>query len=147
MDVLIRKMVVEDLDDIMEIEAASFSVPWSRNAFENELSTNMLAVYYVAVLGGRCVGYAGMWHVMDELHITNVAVHPDFRGHHISNGLMDALIGFSEGDAYVGMTLEVRESNRVARNLYEKYGFEILGKRTKYYTDNGEDALVMWKEL
>jgi len=147
MSVTIRRMTLEDLDEVMVIEELAFSVPWSRESFENEINNNLLAVYYVAVLGGICVGYAGMWHVMDELHITNVAVHPDYRGQKISNHLMDALVAFAEGDQYIGMTLEVRVSNQVAINLYTKYGFKRLGLRPKYYIDNGEDAIVMWKEL
>jgi ribosomal-protein-alanine N-acetyltransferase len=147
MKIEIRRRVYEDLDEIMEMEVKSFSTPWSRKAFENELINNMLAVYYVAVYEGKCIGYAGMWHVMDELHITNVAVHPDYRGHHIANLLMEALIAFGDSDAYVGMTLEVRVGNHVAIHLYEKYGFTKLGIRRGYYQDNGEDAMVMWKEL
>jgi ribosomal-protein-alanine N-acetyltransferase len=143
----IRKMTTEDLLAVVEVENICFTTPWSEDSFRNELTTNMLAVYYVAEVDQRVVGYAGMWHVMDELHITNVAVHPEFRGKKIGNQLLEALIGFSSSGPYTGMTLEVRVSNDVAINLYTKYGFEKLGIRKGYYQDNKEDAIVMWKEL
>jgi len=143
----IRKMTTEDLLAVVEVENICFTTPWSEDSFRNELTTNMLAVYYVAEVDQRVVGYAGMWHVMDELHITNVAVHPEFRGKKIGNQLLEALIGFSSSGPYTGMTLEVRVSNDVAINLYSKYGFEKLGIRKGYYQDNKEDAIVMWKEL
>jgi len=143
----IRKMTTEDLLAVVEVENICFTTPWSEDSFRNELTTNMLAVYYVAEFEQRVVGYAGMWHVMDELHITNVAVHPEFRGKKIGNQLLEALIGFSSSGPYTGMTLEVRVSNDVAIKLYTKYGFEKLGIRKGYYQDNKEDAIVMWKEL
>jgi len=143
----IRKMTTEDLLAVVEVENICFTTPWSEDSFRNELTTNMLAVYYVAEVDQRVVGYAGMWHVMDELHITNVAVHPEFRGKKIGNQLLEALIGFSSSGPYTGMTLEVRVSNDVAIKLYTKYGFEKLGIRKGYYQDNKEDAIVMWKEL
>jgi len=143
----IRKMTLEDLAAVVVVENICFTTPWSEDSFRNELTTNMLAVYYVAEVDDHVVGYAGMWHVMDELHITNVAVHPDYQGRSIGNQLLEALIGFSASGPYKGMTLEVRVSNEVAINLYKKYGFEKLGIRRGYYQDNKEDAMVMWKEL
>ena len=143
----IRKMTIEDVAAVVVVENICFITPWSEESFKNELTTNMLAVYYVAEIEGKVIGYAGMWHVMDELHITNVAVHPDYQGRKIGNQLLEALISFSSSGPYKGMTLEVRVSNEVAINLYTKYGFEKLGIRKGYYQDNKEDAMVMWKEL
>ena len=88
-----------------------------------------------------------MWLIMDEIHITNIAIDPPFRGKGYSKALMEALINFGQGNGYHHMTLEVRVSNHVAIALYEKIGFTSVGKRPKYYIDTGEDALVMWKEI
>jgi len=147
MDLIIRRMSLEDVPAVHLIESQSFSVPWSENAFEEEMTTNMLAIYHVAVLDNTIVGYAGMWEVIDELHITNIAVEKSFRGKGIGNALMEYIIEYGYTKGFHAMTLEVRKGNRSAIALYEKYDFEILGLRKGYYTDNHEDALVMWKEF
>jgi ribosomal-protein-alanine N-acetyltransferase len=140
-------MNLEDVAGVHLIETQSFSVPWSENAFIEEMTTNMLAIYHVAVLDGGIVGYAGMWEVIDELHITNIAVEKAFRGRGIGNALMKYIIEYGYTKGFHAMTLEVRRGNLSAISLYEKYDFEVLGVRKEYYTDNHEDALVMWKEL
>jgi ribosomal-protein-alanine N-acetyltransferase len=142
-----RKMMLEDLDRVMEIEAVSFSLPWSREAYEAELTKNHFAKYLVASLGGLVVGYAGMWVILDEAHITNIAIDPAFRGQKLGYGLMREMMAWSMAHGAERMTLEVRVSNLPAQKLYEKLGFQSHGIRKGYYTDNNEDALIMWVEL
>nr|PZN02435.1 MAG: ribosomal-protein-alanine N-acetyltransferase [Bacillota bacterium] len=146
-NVTIELMKVEDLDQVMEIERLSFTNPWSKNSFFLELTTNDLATYLVAKIDGRVVGYAGMWLVVGEAHVTNVAVHPEFRKKGIGELLMRSLITIAKESRAKMMTLEVRKSNDVARNLYAKLGFEPVGIRRGYYTDNREDAVIMWMNL
>jgi ribosomal-protein-alanine N-acetyltransferase len=96
---------------------------------------------------GKAVGYAGMWQVMDEGHITNIAVHPEFRNYGVGSALMEALLATARSRGIVALTLEVRRSNFAAQALYRKYGFAEGGMRKAYYADNREDALIMWKRL
>ncbi|GAB6107687.1 ribosomal protein S18-alanine N-acetyltransferase [Fusibacter bizertensis] len=142
-----RKMLVEDIDRVFEIETNAFKTPWSKESFHQELIENTLAEYFVLVLDDYIIGYGGMWLIMDEIHITNIAIDSSYRGHGYSKVLMDALIDFGRTNGYHHMTLEVRVSNHVAIALYERYAFVGVGKRPKYYIDTGEDALVMWKEI
>ncbi|MEW5762805.1 MAG: ribosomal protein S18-alanine N-acetyltransferase [Bacillota bacterium] len=134
----------EHIDQVLEIEASSFPTPWPRQTFEFEVLYNELAEYVVAVEGGRVVAYGGMWLVLDEAHVTNVAVHPAYRGRHIGRALMLELIRRARARGATRMTLEVRPSNTVARNLYKSLGFVEKGVRKKYYQDNKEDAIIMW---
>ncbi|MEG6612972.1 ribosomal protein S18-alanine N-acetyltransferase [Pseudoclostridium thermosuccinogenes] len=145
MEVEIVKMTEELIDDIMIVENLSFGVPWSRNAFLEEIKNNKFAVYIAAKVGGRAVGYAGMWKVLDEAHITNIAVHPEFRNAGIGSLLMETLIDMAKKEGITSMTLEVRKGNINAQRLYFKYGFTVEGIRKGYYSDNGEDALILWK--
>ena len=145
-NIVIRKMGMEDLDGVHAVECRSFSIPWSRQAFMDELG-NSCAVYFVAELHGRVIAYAGVWIILDEAHITNVAVDPDFRGRHIAKGLMIKILETANENYLTGITLEVRESNSVAICLYKQFGFQVEGRRKAYYSDNGEDALVMWRRL
>jgi len=137
----------EHIDDIVEVENLSFKIPWSRQSITDEFLHNENAVYFCAVLNGKAVGYAGMWHVCDEGHITNIAVHPEFRRSGIGSALMEALIAAAEERGLTALTLEVRKSNHGARSMYVKYGFEDGGMRKAYYADNNEDAVIMWKRL
>ncbi|MCL6487751.1 ribosomal protein S18-alanine N-acetyltransferase [Alicyclobacillus mali (ex Roth et al. 2021)] len=143
----IRRMMLKDLDDVMRVETRSFTAPWSRQAFVGELVENRLARYVVAEYDGRVVGYAGFWMIMDEGHITNIAVDPDFRGLKLGERLLEAIMSMCMALGGRKMTLEVRITNHVAQNLYRKYGFERVGVRKGYYTDNNEDALIMWVDL
>lgn len=147
MNVQFRKMTLEDIDDVYAIEVSSFTTPWTKDAFYKELVENTLAAYFVVEEDDQLVAYGGMWQIMDELHITNIAVAKGSRGKGYSKVLMDGLIDYGKKYAFKHMTLEVRQSNNVAIALYEKYGFESVGIRPKYYMDTNEDALVMWKEL
>lgn len=139
------KMSLAHIDDIMVVENLSFKIPWSRNAFIEEVANNKFARYITADLEGRVVGYAGLWKIVDEGHITNIAVHTEFRGKGIGSSLLQALISLAKNEGIQSMTLEVRKSNLAAQGLYHKYGFEVGGLRKSYYSDNSEDAIIMWK--
>ncbi len=141
----IEKMDLDCVDDVLVIENLSFPVPWSRAAFVQELKGNRLARYVAAKADGRVVGYAGMWMVIDEAHITNIAVHPEYRGQGIGSKLLERLIEIALEEGVDNMTLEVRVSNEIAQGLYKKYGFSVMGIRKEYYLDNREDAFIMWK--
>ncbi|WP_432775953.1 ribosomal protein S18-alanine N-acetyltransferase [Brevibacillus gelatini] len=142
-----RFMTMQDVGAVAELERLSFSTPWPHEAFVNELTKNPNARYVVAVHQNRIVAYCGMWIVLDEAHITNVAVHPLFRGKKIGLGLMFKMMGVAKMLGANSMTLEVRPSNTVARNLYTKLGFREHGVRKRYYSDNNEDAIIMWVTL
>lgn len=144
-DVIIRQATVKDVDDIYEIERLCFPDPWSKDALVFEFTENPRAFYVVAELDNQVVGYAGLWWVVDEGHITNVAVKPGFRNRKIGEGIMDVLIDFTSKEGIKHHTLEVRISNEPAINLYQKFGFQVEGVRKKYYLNNGEDALIMWR--
>jgi len=145
-DFLIRRLAAEDLEDILEIEQLSFDRPWSRESYKRELEENPLAYYLGCFLDDRLAGYAGFWLILDEGHIANVAVHPHYRGRGVGDFLLRNLISLCFVSGGRWMTLEVRVSNLSAQNLYQKLGFVDLGKRPGYY-ENGEDALIMWKDL
>ena len=142
-----RYMEESDLDSIMDIESQAFSPPWSRKAFLLEITNNLLAKYIVAEIDGHIVGYGGVWIIVDEGHITNIAVGQKYRGKGIGSKLLEGLIQICRDRNVTAMTLEVRESNKVAQNLYKKYGFKEYGTRKGYYQDNNEDAIIMWKEI
>ncbi len=145
--VMFRTMTLEDLDDVMEVEHASFTLPWSREAFYNELVNNQYAVYLVIEDRGRVVGYGGQWIILDEGHITNIALLPAYRGYGLGEELMIRMMATAKSMGVKRMTLEVRVTNHGAQKLYRKMGFQEGGIRKNYYTDNMEDALVMWVEL
>lgn len=140
-------MELEDLDQIMEIEKEAFTTPWSRNAFAMEITENLLAKYIVAEVDGKVAGYAGIWLIMDEGHITNIAVKKEHQGQGIGKFLIMGLIDYCKKQSIINMTLEVRKSNIIAQNLYKKYGFIDCGIRPNYYADDHEDAVIMWKTI
>lgn len=140
-------MINEYLNGVLAIERVSFPTPWTRHSFQNEIYNNDFAYYYVALNGRQVIGYAGMWIILDEAHVTNVAVHQDYRGRRLGEILLRVLM---QEAVYLGadrMTLEVRVSNLSARRLYERLGFVSAGVRKGYYNDNREDAIIMWKHL
>jgi len=141
--VVIQPMVVEDLPTVHDIERRSFSTPWPPHAYRTEIETNRLATYLVVRVEEVVVGYAGMWLMVDEAHITTFAVDPGWRRRGIGERLLLALLDLAIGRHAREATLEVRLSNLPARRLYEKYGFRPVGLRPNYYSDNGEDALIM----
>lgn len=142
-----RKMTVEDLDDVLEVEVNSFATPWSRDAFFNELTKNQFAHYLIAEVDQKVVGYCGVWIIVDEAHITNIALLPDYRGLKLGEALLGRIIELARELGALRITLEVRVSNERAQNLYRKFGFEDGALRKQYYTDNMEDAVVMWVNL
>lgn len=144
-DVIIRQANIDDVDAIFEIEHLCFPDPWSRDSLRYELSENPRAFYVVAELDGLVVGYAGLWWIEDEGHITNVAVRPGYRSRKIASGIIGVMIDFTTKEGIRHHTLEVRRSNDPAIGLYEKYGFAVEGVRKGYYLNNGEDALIMWR--
>ncbi len=146
-DVKLRVMTLEDVDQVVQVEITCFPTPWSREAFENEVIHNQFATYFVAEDQGQIVGYIGCWVVIDEANITNIAVLPEYRGQKIGEALLRTAIEFARLKQAIRMSLEVRVSNYVAQNLYEKLGFQRGGVRNNYYTDNNEDAYVMWVTL
>ncbi|NLY76552.1 MAG: ribosomal protein S18-alanine N-acetyltransferase [Tissierellia bacterium] len=147
MDLIIRDMKESDLDRIMEIEEKTFNPPWSREAFLLELTKNLLAKYIVAEVDGLVVGYGGIWLIIDEGHVTNIAVDEKYRGKGIGSKILEGLIQLCADRNMIAMTLEVRKSNEVAQALYRKYGFKEYGIRKGYYQDNNEDAIIMWKDI
>jgi [ribosomal protein S18]-alanine N-acetyltransferase len=142
-----RLMTVGDIDNILVIEHASFTVPWSREAFYNEMVNNPYAKYIVMQDGPSIIGYCGLWIVLEEAHITNVAVLPSYRGRRLGEALMNQALELTKAMGTERVSLEVRVSNHVAQSLYRKLGFQNGGIRKNYYTDNGEDALVMWVNI
>lgn len=142
-DCRIRRMQLSDLDEVMVIEESTFARPWPRSSYEHELTANPTARYLVAEVNGHVAGFAGAWLIIDESHITNIAVEESQRGQGIGRRLTAALLQYVSnlGAAYV--TLEVRQSNQPAISLYTSLGFITVGRRKKYYEDNGEDALIM----
>ncbi|MCC3870144.1 ribosomal protein S18-alanine N-acetyltransferase [Terrisporobacter mayombei] len=145
-NMIIRSMTMDDVDAVYIVEEDCFIDPWSKDSIKKELKNN-LARYLVAQLDDKIVGYVGVWFVVDEGHITNVAVHSDYRGKKIGDKLVKEMVELCKENNIVAMTLEVRSSNTVAQNLYRKYGFKMGGIRKEYYSDNKEDAIIMWNQL
>ena len=143
-DVSIRTMRLDDIEYVSRLERRCYTLPWSSSAYVTEVG-NPSAYYTVAILpDGTIVGYCGMWVIMDELHMTTIAVDPSVRGLKIGERLLLNMIqeGIQRGAERA--TLEVRERNTVGHNLYVKYGFEDVAVRKNYYSDNGENAIIMW---
>ena len=139
----VEPMRPEDLDEVLAIERASFSMPWSRGAFLYEMEQNRVARCWVMHDDGRVVGYACLWEIGEETHVTNIAVHPDFRRRGIARALLGHILDEARRRAARLVGLEVRPSNHEALPLYESFGFRVVGRRKGYYYDTGEDALVM----
>lgn len=144
---LFREATVADLKSIMRIENAAFTVPWTEAAFRNEFIINQYAYYLLATYKEEVVGYAGVWLVLDEGHITNIAIHPDYQGNHYGEALFRKMIQVAKDRGVMRMTLEVRVSNNIAQGLYKKLGFQDGAIRKNYYPDTKGDALVMWVDL
>jgi ribosomal-protein-alanine N-acetyltransferase len=144
--IVIDEMKLDDIDAVQLVERASFPVPWPANAFRHELTQNRNAHYIVAREGDHIVGYAGLWLSLDEAHITTFAVLPDYRRRKIGERMLLSLFERAEKLGAEWLTLEVRASNLPAQRLYEKYGFRPAGIRRRYYSDNNEDAIIMWTD-
>ncbi len=141
---IIRPMKLQDVEAVYEIESRSFPQPWSQATFASEIQDNRFAHYLVARAGRETVGYGGMWVILDEAHITTLAVLPECRNRGLGGRLLRYLMDLALHQGAIRMTLEVRTSNEEAINLYKKYGFVKRGMRKEYYQD--EDAYIMWKD-
>ncbi len=143
----LRRLQLRDLSAIEEIERRSYPTPWSRSMFAGELAkptSICLGAYHVE--SERLAGYLIVSRYVDAWHVMNIAVSPDYRRHGIAKRLLGELFGLTAGDGQRGYTLEVRVSNNDAIQLYEGMGFRSRGVRRGYYTDNREDALIMWRD-
>ena len=145
-NVILRRMEAGDIDSICAIEERVFPSPWSRQSFEEEM-VNALAVYIVAETGGRIAGYIGAWRILDEGHITNLAVDTHWRRRGLGRRLLGAMETLLWREGIRRVTLEVRVSNEPALSLYRRQGYRERGVRRRYYQDNGEDAYIMWKQM
>lgn len=146
-DLTIEPMTLEDLDDVLAIERASFQTPWSRGAFRYELTQNRVARCLVARAGRRLAGYLCLWEIGHEIHVTNLAAHPELRRRGVARALLGAVLDDARERAVTLAFLEVRPTNAEALGLYERFGFRVIGRRKGYYFDTGEDALVMEARL
>ncbi|MBO0995715.1 ribosomal protein S18-alanine N-acetyltransferase [Bacillus sp. SD088] len=136
-----------DVEQIVKIENQAFTVPWPAEAFYQDILTNRFALYLLLEYEGKVAGYCGVWIVIDEAHITNIALFPEYRGKKLGQNLLEKMMSTAKEAGAETMTLEVRVSNFPAKSLYKKLGFQEGGIRKNYYTDNQEDALVMWVNL
>ncbi len=139
----LRYMEKEDIDGVLTVEKESFSTPWTEKLFLDEVE-NPRTVYYVAETeSGEIAGYGGMWHVVDEGQITNIAVKKAFRGEGVGSKLLGSLINWAKDNGIRVIELEVRAGNTAALGLYNKYGFNAVGRRKDYYKNPTEDAILM----
>jgi ribosomal-protein-alanine N-acetyltransferase len=140
----ISPMVEGDIKQVVRIEQQSFTTTWPANAFLNELHDNKLAHYFVGRVDNRIVAYGGIWVILEDSHVTTIAVSPEYRGKKYGEYLLLRLLDEAIERGASWMTLEVRESNVIAQTLYRKYGFTTVSTRKGYYSDNNENAFVMW---
>jgi len=148
--VQLRKMELGDVGQVVEIEKQSFPTPWSAYAFTCEILDNNFANYFVLTLENdrdKVIGYGGMWIILDEAHITNIAIAPAYRGKRLGELLLNHMMVSALEKGAERITLEVRVSNAVAQKLYTRLGFVAAGLRKGYYADTKEDAIIMWKDL
>lgn len=146
MNVELRRLGAEDLDSVEEIEQASYPTPWSRAMFLAELRKPSSLAIGAFARDDALIGYAFVSRYVDAWHVMNVAVGPEHRRRGVARALLERIFEVTAVDPRRGYTLEVRVSNAEAIRLYEQLGFESRGVRRAYYTDNREDALIMWKE-
>ena len=143
---LIRRMNMEDVPAVHEIDTLSFALPWPERSFRFEVKDNPAARAWVAVLDERVVAMLVLWLVIDEAHIATLATHPEFRQRGVARRLLVESLVSARGEGAGRAFLEVRAGNLAAQAMYRKYGFEVVGVRQRYYKDNGEDALLMTLE-
>jgi ribosomal-protein-alanine N-acetyltransferase len=147
-DIVIRRMKIDDLEQVHAIDVLSFAMPWPPSSYRFELLENPASLSWVveAILPDgkpRVVGMSVIWLVKDEAHIATIAVHPDFRRNGIGRKLLVEILRECIGNGAKQATLEVRANNIAAQNLYRDFGFEVVNRRLRYYSDNNEDALMM----
>ena len=143
--VTIEKMKTTDVDDVIRIEESAYGQHhWSKESFLNEVKNELAHYYSLITSDGKLAGYAGSWHILEEAHITTIAIAPEYRRRKFAEALLKRVIDDCYEEKIKYITLEVRKSNIPAINLYSKYGFTSFGTRKGYYQDNNEDALIMW---
>ena len=146
-DITILPMTKDDIEAVVQIESEAYGKHhWAKSSFYDEMSNNLAKYYCAKTKNGELVGYAGTWHIIDEGHITTIAVKKEYLRNHIGEAIIQKIIDDCYQNNIKYLTLEVRVSNTPAIKLYEKYGFQSLGTRKAYYQDNNEDALIMWTE-
>lgn len=139
----IRRMTLDDIEQVVAIDRVSFSLPWPERSFRFEVTDNPAARAWVAESNGKIVGMIVVWLLVDEAHIATIATHLDYRRQGIAGRLLTHALQFMMGEGAQSAVLEVRESNTTAQEMYRKYGFEESGRRPRYYKDNDEDAILM----
>src|SRR5918996_644484 len=143
MNLFIRKMMVDDVPAVVELDQKSFSLPWPERSFRFELTDNPASRCWVAELDGKVVGMIVVWLIVDEAHVATVATHPEYRRQGIGKRLLAHALRHIMQDGARSSFLEVRESNIAAQEMYRKFGYEVTGRRRRYYRDNDEDAILM----
>jgi [ribosomal protein S18]-alanine N-acetyltransferase len=146
-EMVIREMVLADVEQVMVVEKASFTTPWTTDIFYKEIIDNAHAYYYVIEIDKKIVGYVGMWIVIDDAQITNIAILPEYRRKRLGEKLFSFVMQLLRTVQVERLSLEVRVSNIAAQKLYRKFGLVPGGIRKNYYTDSGEDAIVMWVNI
>ena len=143
MNVMIRKMTLDDIEQVIAIDRVSFSLPWPERSFRFELTDNPASRCWVAEVDGKIAGMIVVWLIVDEVHVATIATHPDFRRQGIAKNLLSHALQHLSTEGAQSSFLEVRASNLAAQDLYRKFGFEESGVRRRYYRDNDEDAILM----
>jgi ribosomal-protein-alanine N-acetyltransferase len=146
MNVMIRKMTLEDVEHVIAIDRMSFSLPWPERSFRFELTDNPASRCWVAEVDGKLVGMIVAWLIVDEVHVATIATHPDFRRQGIAKKLLSYALQHLSIEGAQSSFLEVRASNLAAQEMYRKFGYEESGVRRRYYKDNDEDAILMTLE-
>ena len=143
MSLIIRRMTVEDMPAAHELDVLSFTLPWPERSLRFEVTDNPAARCWVAELGGRLVGMLVLWMIVDEAHIATIATHPEYRRQGIAKQLLVEALDLAYAEGARSVLLEVRAGNQAAQDMYRKFGFEIVGRRERYYKDTFEDAILM----
>ena len=143
MNLTIRKMTVGDVSAVVDLDKKSFILPWPERSFRFELTDNPASRCWVAEREGNIVGMIVVWLIVDEAHVATIAIDPEYRRQGIGKRLLAHALRHMIRDGARSSFLEVRESNRVAQEMYRKFGYEVTGRRRRYYRDNDEDAILM----
>src|SRR5215207_120979 len=146
MNVLIRKMTLDDIEQVIAIDRVSFSLPWPERSFRFDLTDNPASRCWVAEIDGKVAGMIVAWLIVDEVHVATIATHPDFRRRGVAKKLLAHTLQYLKEEGAQSSFLEVRASNFAAQEMYRKFGYEESGVRPRYYKDNDEDALLMTLE-
>jgi len=146
MNIIIRKMTVDDIPAVVALDLMSFSLPWPERSFRFELTNNPASRCWVAEVDGRLIGMIVNWLLVDEVHVATLAIHPDFRRQGIAKKLLTHSLRYMIGEGAISSFLEVRESNIAAQEMYRRFGYVESGRRRRYYKDNDEDAILMTLE-